>query len=191
MDIKEINKKYTEKLNNLITRKWCIGRRFRWYGASTFKTRMDECVKRNISVIPYKIIEKIIKNIKIKNETTLDNYQKALEKTKNLFDESYSESSWRKSSESWNKTYQNNLQELDNIDFFLNNFLHENVFSDIVSFEKTVNIVLLYNFLNIMTTTNDYYEKRGLNIFRTHFGGSRKTRKKLTAKLQKARFLKK
>jgi hypothetical protein len=175
-----INDEYTKKLNKLITRKWCIGRRFRWYGASTFKTRMDECVKRNISVIPSKIIRKIIKNIKVKNETTL-NYQKALEKTKNLFgeyrDKSYSKSSWRKSSKSWNKTSQNNLQELHNIDFFLNNFLHEDVFSDIVSFEKTVKIVLLYNFLNIMTTSNDYYEKKGLNIFRTHFGGSRKTRK--------------
>ena len=185
----DINDKYTKKLNNLITRKWCIGRRFRWYGASTFKTRTDECVKRNISVIPYKIIEKIIKNIKIKNETTID-YQKALEKTKILFGINYEPGAYRKTSRnkstyretSWTtsriRDIEQIIEKLHSIDFFLSNFsIDKYIFSDIFNVEKTVNIVLLYNFLNILTTSNDYFEKKGLNIFRTHFGGSRKTRK--------------
>lgn len=180
--LKEINREYTRKLNNLITRKWCIGRRFRWYGQQTFNTRMDQCVERNYS-IPSKITKTIIKNIKKKiNETTLENYKNAIEETKNIFNipEMSQKSKSRFTRSFGSSQYETNqvnlaLETLNDIDFFLENYIsNSDIFSDIVDVEKTVNVVLFYNFLKNMTTGG---VKKGTSLFRTHFGGSRKTRK--------------
>lgn len=154
--------------------------------ASTFKTRMDKCVKRNIS-IPTKIIKKIIENLKKKiNKTMINNYEKAIQKTEMVLFGITNNPVSHKSSRSNIREVdyiKSILEDLTGLKLFLDNYLSLEVSINQLNIIKIVNDVLFYNFLNIMTTSDDYFETKGLNIFRTHFGGSCKTRKKLTIKL--------